>query len=262
MIDAETIKPILYWGGLFAFLLLELRASYRPNTVSKTKRWVTNLSFTLVNGILYHQIFFAPITALLLSTQEMKLGLLYTFSLPSWLHIFLSILILDFTIYVWHLLNHKIPLLWRFHRVHHSDIDMDASTASRFHLGELLLSGLVRLAVIYTFGVPLLAYILFETIVNISIQFHHSSIAINPAFEKIWIRLFIPPSMHRVHHSVKIAERDSNYGVIFSWWDRIMGTFTWGIDQSRIVIGIGSHRDFAKLGFRHIWMMPFTRQTL
>jgi sterol desaturase/sphingolipid hydroxylase (fatty acid hydroxylase superfamily) len=259
--NIETLKPFLYWGGLVAFLLLELRASYRPSTVSKTKRWITNLSFTVVNGILYYQIFFAPITALLLLTQEMQLGLLYAFSLPYWLHIVFSILILDFFIYVWHLLNHKVPLLWRFHRVHHSDINMDASTASRFHLGELLLSGLVRLAVIYTFGVPLPAYILFEIFVNISIQFHHSSISINPAFEKIWIWLFIPPSMHRVHHSVKIAERDSNYGVIFSWWDRIMGTFTWGIDQSRIIIGIGSHRDFSKLGFWHIWLMPFTRQS-
>lgn len=109
------------------------------------------------------------------------------------------------------------------------------------------MSGMVRMMAVYSFGISFITYMLFEMLVNLSIQFHHSSIRINPAFEKLWVLFFIPPSMHRVHHSVKIKERDSNYGVLFSFWDRFFGTLTWGIDQSKILIGIGSHRNLKNL---------------
>ncbi len=258
----ENLKIYLYWGGLFFYLLLELRFSHRPDTVSKFRRWLTNLPLSIVNGTIYHLIYAATLTSLMLSTAEQRSGLLNTLPLPFWLRTTLGIVILDLVIYIWHLLNHEVPLFWRFHRVHHSDMNMDASTASRFHLGELLLSGLLRLATVYTFGISLFAYILFEILVNLSIQFHHSSIKINPAFEQFWISLFVPPSMHRIHHSVKIRERDSNYGVLFSLWDRMLGTLTQGIDQKKITIGIGSHRQFEKLGFWDLWLMPFTQQSL
>jgi sterol desaturase/sphingolipid hydroxylase (fatty acid hydroxylase superfamily) len=258
----ENIKPYLYWSGLFLFLLLEMRRSFRQPSVSKLNRWLTNLPLSVVNGVLYHLVYSAAITTLLLTVQEQKLGLLTSVALPYWLQIVLGICILDFFIYIWHLLNHEVPLFWRFHRVHHSDMNMDASTANRFHLGEFMLSGLVRLGVVYSFGIPLLAYLLFEILVNLSIQFHHSSIRISPRFENLWILLFVPPSMHRLHHSVKIKERDSNYGVLLSLWDRFLGTFTWGVDQETITIGIGSHRKFNQLGFWHLMKMPFTKQSL
>ena len=258
----ENIKPYLYWSGLIFFLLLELRLSYRQPTVSKLKRWLTNLPLSIVNGVLYHLVYSAAITTLLLTVQAQKLGLLAGAALPYWLQVALGICILDFFIYLWHLLNHEVPLFWRFHRVHHSDMNMDASTANRFHLGEFMLSGLVRLGVVYVFGIPLLAYLLFEILVNLSIQFHHSSIRMSPGFENLWILLFVPPAMHRLHHSVKIKERDSNYGVLFSLWDRFLGTFPWGVDQEAITIGIGSHRKFEKLGFWHLMKMPFTKQSL
>jgi sterol desaturase/sphingolipid hydroxylase (fatty acid hydroxylase superfamily) len=258
----ENIKPYLYWSGLFVFLLLELRFAYRQPGVSKLTRWLTNLPLSIVNGVLYHLVYSAAIISLLLTVQTQKLGLLTGTALPYWLQIVLGICILDFFIYIWHLLNHEVPLLWRFHRVHHSDMNMDASTANRFHLGEFMLSGLVRLGVVYAIGIPLLAYLLFEILVNLSIQFHHSSIRIAPRFENLWVLLFVPPSMHRLHHSVKIKERDSNYGVLFSLWDRFLGTFTWGVDQGAITIGIGSHRKFKQLGFWHLMWMPFTKQSL
>ena len=128
-------------------------------------------------------------------------------------------------------------------------------------LGVLVLAGLLRLAVVYTFGIPLTAYFLFEILVNLSIQFHHSSIRVNPAFEKIWMLLLVPPSLHRIHHSVKIKEHDSNYGVLFSIWDRLLGTLTTHVDQKQMVIGIGSHRNFDKLSFWHLMLMPFNKKT-
>ena len=261
MISIETLKFFLYWGSIVLFLLLELKFSYRAASVSKSRRWLANLPLSIVNGAIYQACYFTLLTGVLVLAAEKELDLLNAFSLPMWLEICLSILILDFFTYLWHLLNHEVPFFWRFHRVHHSDMNMDVSTANRFHLGELLLSGLLRLAVVYTFGIPLIAYFLFEILVNLSIQFHHSSIRINPVFEKVWMILLVPPSMHRIHHSVKIKERDSNYGVLFSIWDRFLGTLTAGVEQTEIVIGIGSHRNFDKLNFRHLMLMPFTRKT-
>lgn len=259
---AVNVQLVLYWLGVIVFLLLELRFSYREPSVSKLRRWLANLPLSIVNGVVYHLLFAASITLLLSQSESMQHGLLQSYPMPQWLQVVLGIFILDFVIYTWHLLNHVVPLFWRFHRVHHSDMNMDVSTANRFHLGELLLSGLLRLATIYVFGIPLLAYILFEIFVNISIQFHHSSLKVSPVFERVWVLLFVPPFLHRIHHSVKIKERDSNYGVIFSIWDRFLGTLTKKTDQDSILIGIGSHRNFEKLGFWQLWLMPFTRKTI
>jgi len=257
--NVEIVKPLLYWGGVVVFLLLELRCSYRPDTVSRRGRWLTNLPLSIINGVLYHVLFAGAITMLLVATGRNEHGLLNLMAMPLVLRVTLGVLLLDFSIYLWHLLNHVLPILWRFHRVHHSDMNMDVSTANRFHFGEILLSGLVRLAVIHLFGIPLLSYLLFEILVNLSIQFHHSSIRVNYRFERVWALLFVPPFLHRIHHSVKIRERDANYGVILSVWDRLLGTLVTDVDQEGIVIGIGSHRDFSKLGFWRLLLLPFSR---
>ena len=260
-IDIHKLKLTMYWSGVVLFLVLELFLAYRQSSVSKPRRWLANLPLSMVNGLVYHWLYFAVILAILNQNTEGRYGFLNYLELPYWGKFVLSMVILDFVLYIWHLLNHEVPFFWRFHRVHHSDMNMDVSTANRFHLGEILMSGIVRLVVIYAFGIPLFAYFFFEILVNLSIQFHHSSIRVNPDFERYWMMLFVPPSMHRIHHSVKIRERDSNYGVIFSIWDRFLGTLTQGVDQAKIVIGIGSHRDFNELGFRHLLKMPFTARS-
>ena len=257
--NVEIVKPALYWGGVVVYLLLELAYSYRPDTVSKRDRWFANLPLSILNGIVYHVIYAGTITLLLVSGNREGHGLLNLMPIPFPLKVMLGVLLLDFSIYLWHLLNHVVPLLWRFHRVHHSDMYMDVSTANRFHLGEILLSGLVRISVVYLLGIPLLSYLFFEILVNLSIQFHHSSIRVNHSFERVWGMLFVPPYLHRIHHSVKILERDANYGVIMSVWDRMLGTLVTKVDQDQIVTGIGSHRDFEKLGFWRLLLMPFTR---
>ena len=259
--DINTLKTIFYWAGLSLFLVLELWLPYRPSSVSKLKRWLTNLPLSIINGSIYYLLYFSVLAEIMVQAESRQLGLLNSFAMPDWLKMVFGILVLDFVLYIWHLLNHVVPLFWRFHRVHHSDMNLDVSTASRFHIGELLMSGLVRMMVVYALGISFVTYMLFEILVNLSIQFHHSSIRINPFFEKFWIWFFIPPSMHRVHHSVKIKERDSNYGVLFSFWDRFFGTLTWGIDQSLIIIGIGSHHKFEDLGFWHMWLLPFTKRS-
>ena len=255
------VKVVLYWSGVVVFLLLELGFSYRVPTVSKARRWLTNIPLSLVNGAIYQVVFAALILRLFAHVEQQGLGLLNLWPPAAWQKVVLGILVLDFSIYLWHLLNHVVPFLWRFHRVHHSDLNMDVATANRFHIGEFLVSGLVRLAAIYTFGIPILAYILFEILVNLSIQFHHSSIRLPVNFERLWMLLFVPPLLHRIHHSVRINERDSNYGVLFSLWDRLLGTLRYDVGQEGIVIGIGSHRQFEELGFWQMLAMPFTKRS-
>lgn len=254
-----TLKPYFYWAGVAIFLAIEILYSYRVPTVSKTKRWLTNLPLSMINGTVYHLIFTASLVVLAQDVGIRNLGLLNTFTAPVWLKIVLGILILDFFIYLWHLLTHSIPLLWKFHRVHHSDMNMDVSTANRFHLGEFLVTGLLRMALIYTFGIPWTAYVLFEIIVNIAVQFQHSSIKLNPTFQHRLAFVFVPPLLHRIHHSLVRKECDSNYGVIFSIWDRLAGTLETNVDQETIVIGTASHRNFEKLSFWNLQLMPFKK---
>ena len=254
-----NLKPYIYWGGILVFLLLEIAFSYRVPSVSKPRRWLTNLPLAITNGLVYHFIFTASIINLSKEVAQNKTGLLNTFAAPGWLKILLGILILDFFIYLWHLSTHSLPLLWRFHRVHHSDMNMDVSTGSRFHLGEFLVTGIIRLVVIYIFGIPWAAYVLFELLVNLSVQFHHSTVKINPAFEKIWVLLFVPPFLHRIHHSIVRKECDSNYGVLLSIWDRLAGTLNTVADQKKIVIGTSSHRTFEALDFWQLQLMPFKK---
>ena len=255
----DVVKPFLYWIGLILFLLLETGFSYRQSSVSKLKRWLTNVPLSLFNGIAYYLLYSSIFAALLLKVDQQDIGLLNRFDFPYWMDVSAGIIVLDFFVYIWHLLNHKMPLLWKFHRVHHCDMNMDVSTAGRFHIGEFLISGLVRLTVIYTFGISITTYIIFEILMNAAIQFHHSSIKISRGFERYWWLLFVPPSMHRIHHSIRLEESDSNYGALFSLWDRFIGTMKADIDQNGIVIGTTPKREFDKLGFGHMLLMPFTK---
>ncbi len=254
-----AVRLIFFWGGLGFFLLLELLNSYRPNRVSKLQRWIINLGLTLFNSLLIHLIFSTSILSIILYVQEKRLGVLNAFEAPTWTKIVITIAFMDFMLYVWHLLNHLVPFLWRFHRVHHSDMNMDASTATRFHIGELAMSAIIKMALIVLLGADFLGVLIFETTVVLAVQFHHSSLRVPSRFESVFWVLFVPPSMHRIHHSVVIKERDKNYGAIFSLWDRLLGTLLREVDQEGIRIGVGAYQESGKLNFHHLLTMPFTK---
>ncbi|MGD2127565.1 MAG: sterol desaturase family protein [Desulfobacteraceae bacterium] len=255
----STIRLAFFWGGLVFFLALELLASYRPNTVSKVKRWINNLAVTLFNSLILQLLFSTAIIATLTYVQTHEFGLMNLFEAPQWLEILLTVAFMDFMLYVWHLLNHEVPLLWRFHRVHHTDLNMDVSTATRFHIGELAISALIKIALIFFLGAGFIAVLIFESILVLCAQFHHSSIKVPEWFETIFWVFFVPPSMHRIHHSVVIKERNTNYGTIFSLWDRFLGTLLRNVDQKRIRIGVGAYPKPHKLNFHQLLLMPFTR---
>lgn len=259
VITESWLRPALFFGGLLFFLILEAVNPYRPDTVSKKKRWINNLLLTLFNNI----VIFVTVGSLFLVVSKYadsnNLGFLGMLDIPLTFKIVLGVIIMDFVLYIWHLLNHEVPFLWRFHRVHHSDINMDVSTATRFHTGELLISAGVKISAIYLIGIHPIALALFEIIIVLCAQFHHSSLKIPHWLDSLYHILFVPPSMHRIHHSVRIKERDSNYGTIFSFWDRVLGTLTRGIDQSGIKIGMGAYRKPGKLYLHQLLAMPFTR---
>ena len=253
------MRSVIFLGVLLFFLLLELFNPYRKSTVSKVKRWFINLGMTGLNTIVLSLVFGSAPLLLAAYVSQHQLGILPKIPAPYWLKALLVVMFLDFMLWVWHLLNHEVPFLWRFHRVHHTDLYMDVSTATRFHIGELAISAVIKLALIYMLGADVLMVLLFETLVVATAQFHHSSLKVPVWFENIWYVLFVPPSMHRIHHSVKIKERNTNYGTIFSLWDRFMGTLVTKVNQAGIRIGVGGHFDEKRLNLHHLLVMPFTR---
>lgn len=257
-IDIESIRLWAFWGALVFFLLLELIIPYRKSTVSKLKRWLINLGLTALNSIVLHVVFASAIVQTALYVSENRLGVLNLLALPFWAKTLVTVVFLDFMLYVWHFLNHEMPLLWRFHRVHHTDVNMDVSSATRFHIGELAISAVIKISLVFFLGADLFGVVLFETLLVLSAQFHHSCLTVPAWFERFFWLLFVPPSMHRIHHSVVIRERDSNYGTIFSIWDRTLGTLVADTDQGRIRIGVGGHHRFEKLNLHHLLVMPFT----
>jgi sterol desaturase/sphingolipid hydroxylase (fatty acid hydroxylase superfamily) len=255
----SIIRLVLFLGGLICFLIFELLGPYRPSSVSKPVRWINNLGLAILNSFLLYLFFYKPTYRTSIYVINNSAGLLNLTDLPYWIKVLIAVMFLDFEIYVWHFLNHEMPLLWRFHRVHHSDLNLDVSTASRFHIIELGISAIIKIALIFFLGIDLLMIAIFESAVVLTSQFHHSSLKLPKWFEEIWWTLFVPPSMHRIHHSVIIRERNSNYGVIFSIWDRILGTLIRKADQSKILIGMGAYRRVEKLNLYHLMKMPFTR---
>jgi sterol desaturase/sphingolipid hydroxylase (fatty acid hydroxylase superfamily) len=258
-ITASSIRLLLFCATLIFFLFLELLIPYRPSSVSKIKRWINNIALSLFNSLLLQLIFSSAIVTAAMYVQTHKLGILNMLTAPSWLKVLFTVAFMDFILYVWHLLNHEMPLLWRFHRVHHCDVNMDVTTATRFHIGELSISAIIKLSVILFLGASPLGVLIFESLVVFCAQFHHSSLKVPKWFEAILWIFFVPPSMHRIHHSVRIKERDTNYGTIFSIWDRVLGTLLANVDQAKIRIGVGAYQKPDKLNFHQLLVMPFTK---
>jgi sterol desaturase/sphingolipid hydroxylase (fatty acid hydroxylase superfamily) len=154
-------------------------------------------------------------------------GLLSLFALPLWAQIAVSILLMDLTFYYWHWANHNVPLLWRFHNVHHIDPDLDVSTSFRFHFVEIIYSATFRVLQVLILGITPYAYVIFETLFTFATMFHHSNINLPVGFERVLNKIIVTPRMHGVHHSAIQSETNSNYSVIFLWWDWLHRTLVY-----------------------------------
>jgi sterol desaturase/sphingolipid hydroxylase (fatty acid hydroxylase superfamily) len=215
---------------LVVMALLELAAPKRRLVASKARRWSTNLGIVLIDSAIVRAMaaLAIPLAAVAAAAyaQSRGWGLLNLLELPAWLEVALAVVVLDFAIWLQHLLSHKIGALWRLHRMHHADRDIDVTTAIRFHPIEIALSMLYKIAWVLVIGASPLAVLLFEVVLNACAMFNHANIALPRGLDRLVRIVLVTPDMHRVHHSVLRREHDSNYGFNLSVWDRIFGTYT------------------------------------
>jgi sterol desaturase/sphingolipid hydroxylase (fatty acid hydroxylase superfamily) len=227
--ENETLIRFGVFLGLFALLaLIEAIVPRRTRTQTRKARWFTNWGVTIINTITLNAMAFAlPLLAVgaAIDAQSHGWGLFNAIGMPAWVEVILAILILDFSIWAQHLITHKIPILWRLHQVHHADVDIDVTTAIRFHPIEIGLSMLLKIGLVYLLGPAALAVILFEIILNGTAMFNHANIRLPLAVDAVVRRVLVTPDMHRVHHSVHRHEHDSNYGFSLSIWDQMFGTY-------------------------------------
>jgi sterol desaturase/sphingolipid hydroxylase (fatty acid hydroxylase superfamily) len=235
-----------FFFGVFAVMALwEVLAPRRALTVSKLLRWSNNLGLVFLNTLVLRLLFPAAAVGVAAFAGEHGWGVLNYVQLPFWLAVLLSVVAMDFIIYLQHVLVHAVPALWRLHRVHHADLDYDITTGARFHTLEIILSMLIKFATIVVLGPPVLAVIIFEVVLNAMAMFNHANVRLPLGLDRVLRLLVVTPDMHRVHHSVEDNEANSNFGFNLSIWDRLFGTY---IPQPRdghlgMTIGIHGYRD-------------------
>jgi sterol desaturase/sphingolipid hydroxylase (fatty acid hydroxylase superfamily) len=235
-----------FFFGIFAVMALwELAAPRRRLTQPKAVRWANNIGLVFFNSFLVRLVFPLAAVGMAVFAREQGWGVLNYFEVPYWLAVVAAVVVLDFFIWLQHVMVHAVPALWRLHRMHHADLDFDVTTGARFHPLEILLSMLIKFAVIAVLGPPVLAVIVFEVLLNATSMFNHSNVRIAAGVDRV-LRLFVvTPDMHRVHHSVEDDETNSNFGFNLPWWDRLFGTYR---AQPRaghegMTIGIRTFRD-------------------
>lgn len=233
-----------------------LRKAYHP----RLQRVSTNIIMTIV-VILVVQITVLPtVKATMNLSQTYHIGLIPFFGFKGWYAFVIGFLLLDLSFYYWHRFNHKTALFWRFHNVHHVDQDLDVTTAMRFHWGEIAYSSLFRFLQLIILGVTPITLLIYEFIFQVCIFFHHSNIRLPKRFETILGYLIITPRIHGIHHSNYRQETDSNYGVVFSIWDRVHATFNRSIHQEDITIGVPAYAKAEDNQLKTLLILPFLRQ--
>ncbi len=194
--------------------------------------------------------------------ERRRLGILQRFQLPVWLETTLAVLLLDYTLYLWHVLEHRLPALWRFHAVHHVDLELDASTALRFHFGELVASIPWRAAQITIIGVTPRSLRIYQLLLMLSVMFHHSNVRLPAAVERWLSRFIMTPRLHGIHHSVVSDEVNSNWSSGLTIWDRLHRTLRVNASQAEVIIGLPKIRDPEEVTLPKVLKMPFERNIM
>ena len=259
----DALSPQAEWLALGAmamvFALFAAIELARPaRNAPKGGRWITNLALFAIDTLAVRLLVPLLMVGAAALAAEKGWGLLNLLPLPDWAAIVLAILALDLALYVQHWATHRVPLLWRLHKVHHSDPAFDVTTAARFHPLEIVLSMGYKMAVVIALGLPVLGVFLFELVFNIATLFTHANFALPRAAERRVRALLVTPTMHRIHHSAIRRETDSNYGTLLSAWDRLFKTYTDEAD-GRLTIGLGEYQD--KRPYRLGWslLLPFRK---
>lgn len=263
--ENEALIRLSVFAGLFTlFAVIEALAPRRARSQPRSTRWVTNWGMTILNTVTMRLMAFGlPLLAVgaAMDAGNQGWGLFNQVNLGVLPETLLAILIFDFAIWAQHLITHKVPILWRLHRVHHADRDIDVTTAIRFHPVEIALSMLLKIGLVYLLGPSALAIILFEILLNGTAMFNHANMRLPLGLDAALRTILVTPDMHRVHHSVKRREHDSNYGFALSIWDRMFGTYIAQPEAGHENMAIGlqwQDERPSKLGWS-LWL-PFRRK--
>jgi len=246
VLEREAVIRLGCFAAIFVVMMCwEVLAPKRVLSVSRLQRWSNNLGLLLLNSLVLRLLFPAAAVGIAYAAAEAGWGLFNWLTLPFWIEVIAAVLLLDLAIYLQHLLMHRVPLLWRLHRVHHADLDIDMTTGSRFHTLEILLSMLIKSAVIFLLGPALLAVLIFEALLNGMAIFNHANVRLPLPLDRVLRLLLITPDVHRVHHSILLRETNSNYGFNLSIWDRLFRSYRAQPEKGHdgMTIGIPGFRD-------------------
>ena len=256
----EITTSVIIVAVFLALLMIETRFSLRQGKRSKIERFLINVGVSAL-ALATGAYVVAPVALRLASwTSESPFGLLRFLSLPFTTEFIIGFLLMDLTFYYWHWANHSIAFFWRFHNVHHVDPDLDVSTSFRFHFGEVLYSLGLKAFQIYLIGIPMVTYLVYELIFQCATMFHHSNVRLPITVERYLNKIIVTPRMHGIHHSIVKDETNSNYSVIFRWWDLLHGTLRLNVKQSDVVIGVPAYLDPADNKFVNLLILPFRKQ--
>lgn len=264
---SEPLLRLGIFAGVFALMAgLEVVLPQRRLRVDRRRRWPTNLGLAVTGSVLVRlmAMLAAPLVAVgaALLAAERGWGLFNLIGWPLPLAFAATLLALDFAIWLQHVASHKIPLLWRFHRMHHADIDFDLTTGIRFHPVEIGLSMLYKVVCVVALGAPAAAVVAFEVILNGCAMFNHANVRLPPALDRLMRWVIVTPDMHRVHHSIDAREHDSNYGFNLAIWDRLLGTYTTApaAGLQAMTIGLAPWQDAAPTGLRWCLCVPWRQR--
>ena len=254
------------WGGVIVAavvsvsFVLERCRPLRVPTRPLAERLPTNAVMVMLAALVLRLAMLPAALVVSAASEQAGVGLLHWLPLPAIPAGILGFLLMDWAIYVWHRLNHRVPWLWRFHLVHHTDLDLDVTTAFRFHAGELLLAVGWRTLQIVTIGASPALVMIYELAMQAATAFHHSNVRLPGDLERALNRVVVTPRMHGIHHSVEEAQTNSNWSVVFAWWDRLHRTLRLDVPQETLTIGLPAWRDPRELDAARLLALPFVRQ--
>lgn len=253
---SQLARALLPAAEFLALTALEIRRPLRRAVEDKARRFMRNLSFSALAAVAIQLAEMPVVLWLATLVDRHGWGLLPRLGLPPAPRCVLAVLAMDYTLYLWHVIVHKAPALWRLHRVHHADLDMDASTALRFHFAEHVASVPYRAAQVLLLGVTPGQFAIWQAFLMANVLFHHSNVRLPLWLERLLARVIITPRLHGIHHSSLVSERESNWSSGLSLWDRLHGTYVSEVLQGSIVIGLAEYRDPDHVRFTRLVTMP------
>ena len=252
-----------FFGVLIIIALVERLRPKRKLKIKRTTRWGRNLSIVAIDSIAVRVLIPFTAASVAIYAEQNQIGLLYALPMPFIISVIISVILLDLLIYAQHVAFHYIPLFWRLHKVHHIDQEIDVTTGVRFHPVEIILSTLIKCSAVLLLGIPFIAVVIFEILLNATSLFNHGNISLPAKLDK-FLRLFVvTPDMHRVHHSVIIKETNSNFGFNLPWWDRLFKTYRAQPERghTKMEIGLEQYRDASKTGLTAMLAIPFYKKS-